>query len=35
MEIVEAIVRDDLPPLRELLEAILKEMEEAGKGDYD
>ena len=35
MEIVEAIVRDDLPPLTERLEAILREMEEAGKGEDD
>lgn len=35
MEIVEAIVRDDLPRLSERLEVILKEMEETGEDDGD
>ena len=33
MEIVEAIVRNDLPPLAERLEAILREMEQTGGSD--
>lgn len=35
MEIVEAIVRDDLPPLAEQLETILKEMRKTGGSDDD
>lgn len=32
MEIVQAIVRDDLPPLVERLETVLKEIESRSKG---
>lgn len=35
MEIVGAIVRDDLPPLAEQLEIILEEMEKTGGSDDD